>query len=522
MNIEAIAEGFFYLFAGILLFGFGYVLRSLNYRRSVGLTENNIQNMLDQARRDADSVLREAKLQAKDFSIKAHEEFEAATLARKQELRFIEERLTERELSLNRRIESFDRKESGLDARVAKIEEHEQALESAHEEINTHKKALLDKLESAAHMDRDTARVEFIKALEGELAAERADYIRRAQQDAHETAERDARKIIALAVERYAAEQINEMTTCAVHLPSEDMKGRIIGKEGRNIRAIEAATGVNILIDETPEVVVISGFDPLRREIARQSIAELVSDGRIHPARIEEVVRKVQSDIAEIIEKAGGDAIYELGLQDIDPAIKTMVGRLKFRHSYGQNVLKHSIEMGHLMGMMASELGLDPLIARRIGLLHDLGKAMDHDIEGSHALIGADYIRKYGETPLVVNAVAAHHNEIEAESIYAILARAGDAMTAARPGARAENTEIYLKRLDKLEQIALSYRGVEKCYAIQAGREIRVIVEPKTIDDNEALLLARNISRQIEHDLQYPGQIKVTVIRETRCVEYAK
>jgi ribonuclease Y len=300
------------------------------------------------------------------------------------------------------------------------------------------------------------------------------------------------------------------------------MKGRIIGKEGRNIRAIEAATGVNILIDDTPELVVISGFDPLRREIARQSLERLIADGRIHPSRIEEIVHGVQAEIEEVIEKAGEEAVYELGLPAIDPAVQKMVGRLKFRHSYGQNVLKHSIEMGHLMGMMAAELGVDPLIARRAGLLQDIGKAMDHDIEGSHALIGADFIKKYGETPLIVNAVAAHHNEVEAESIYAILARAGDAMTAARPGARAENTEIYLKRLEKLEQIASSYRGVEKCYAIQAGREIRVIVEPRTIDDNEALLLARNISRQIEHDMQYPGQIKVTVVRETRCVEYAK
>jgi len=300
------------------------------------------------------------------------------------------------------------------------------------------------------------------------------------------------------------------------------MKGRIIGKEGRNIRAIEAATGVNILIDETPEVVVISSFDPLRREIARQSMERLIADGRIHPSRIEEVVHKVQSEIDEVIRATGEQAVYELQLTNFAPEVTDMLGRLKYRHSYGQNVLKHSIEMGHLMGMMASELGLDPAIARRVGLLHDIGKAMDHAIEGSHALIGADFLRKHGEMPLVVNAVAAHHNEVEAESLYAILARAGDAMTAARPGARSEHTEIYLKRLEKLEQIASSYRGVERCYAVQAGREVRVIVEPKSISDDEALILARNISRQIEQDVTYPGQIKVTVVRETRCVEYAK
>lgn len=522
MSFVDMAEGFFYLFSGMLLFGLGYVLRNQHYRRGVGLTENNIQNMLDHARREADALLREARLQAKDETIKAHEAFELTTLHQKEKLRELEERLSNHEVSLDRRMASFDKKEIVIDTRVNEIEREKKAVEELKVEVTAQKQILLDRLEATAQMDRDTARAEFIKALEGELATERAAQIRRSQQQAHETAERDARKIIALAVERYAAEQINEMTTCTVQLPSEEMKGRIIGKEGRNIRSIESATGVNILIDETPEVVVISGFDPLRREIARQSLLQLIADGRIHPTRIEEVVHKVQADIAELIEKSGAQAVVDLGLTGLEPAVVTKLGRLKFRHSYGQNVLKHSVEMGHLMGMMASELQLDPLLARRIGLLHDIGKAMDHDVEGSHALIGADFIKAHGESELVVNAVAAHHNEVEAGSIYAILARAGDAMTASRPGARAENTEVYLKRLEKLEQIATSFRGVEKCYAIQAGREIRVIVEPKTIDDNEALLLARNISRQIEHDMQYPGQIKVTVVRETRCVEYAK
>ena len=522
MNSDAIADGFFYLFSGILLFGFGYVLRSINYNRVARITENNIHNMLDHARREADAILREAKLHAKDEALKARDEFEASTRVRRQELRDIEDRLTNREANLDRKIDAFEKRESLINTRLEEIEAVKGDIEKTKASIVETRQHVLTQLEKSAHMDRDTARTEYLKALEEELAADRAALVRRSLQESHESAERDARKIIALAVERYAAEQINEMTTATVSIASEEMKGRIIGKEGRNIRAIEAATGVNILIDDTPGVVIISGFDPLRREIARQSLERLIADGRIHPSRIEEIVHAVQAEIAGIIQKAGEEAVYELGLASVDPAVQTMVGRLKFRHSYGQNVLKHSIEMGHLMGMMASELGLDPLIARRVGLLHDIGKAMDHDVEGSHALIGADYIKKYGETPLVVNAVAAHHNEIEAESIYAILARAGDAMTAARPGARSENTEIYLKRLEKLEQIATSYRGVEKCYAIQAGREVRVIVEPKAIDDNEALLLARNISRQIEREMQYPGQIKVTVVRETRCVEYAK
>jgi len=501
--------------AGLGLFGLGYGLRVLFSRKALHLAENNIEAMLANARREAEATVREGKLQARDEVHKAREQFEVDSRSRRLEIKELEDRLAQRELAIDRKLETLDR-------RLEDIEQQKTLLTNEQREISELHQQHIQRLLDVTSLSRENAESELMRALERDMKAESAGLIRRLQQEAHETAERDARKIIALAVERYASEQVNEMTTCAVALPGEDMKGRIIGKEGRNIRAIEAATGVNILIDDTPEVVVISGFDPLRREIARQSLELLISDGRIHPARIEEVVHKVQADIAEIIRQSGEQAVYSLGLQSIDPAVENMIGRLKFRHSYGQNVLKHSIEMGHLMGMMASELGLDPAIAKRIGLLHDIGKAMDHDIEGSHALIGADFIKKYGETPLIVNAVAAHHNEVEADSIYAILARAGDAMTASRPGARSENTEIYLKRLEKLEQIAGSYRGVDRCYAIQAGREVRVFVEPKNIDDNEAVLLARNISRQIEHDMQYPGQIKVTVVRETRCVEYAK
>jgi ribonuclease Y len=373
-----------------------------------------------------------------------------------------------------------------------------------------------------AALSPDDAKRMLMQRMEEELRAEAGELIRRLQKDALATAEREARKIIASAVERYAADQINEMTTSAVTLPNDEMKGRIIGREGRNIRALEAATGVNILIDDTPEVVVVSSFDPLRREIAKQSLERLIVDGRIHPTRIEEIVTKVQSEVDDTIRKAGEEAVYELGLQAMDPEVVKTLGRLKYRHSYGQNVLKHSVEMANLMGMMASDLGLDPSIAKRVGLLHDIGKAMDHHVEGTHALIGADFLKRHGESPLVCNAVAAHHNEVEAESIYAVLTKAGDAITASRPGARTETTDIYLKRLEKLEDIANNFRGVEKCYAIQAGREIRVIVEPAKIDDNEAMQMARNISKQIEHDMEYPGQIKVTVVRETRCVEYAR
>jgi ribonuclease Y len=371
-------------------------------------------------------------------------------------------------------------------------------------------------------MSQEQARQTLMQQLEDEVQNEAGALIRRIQEETKETADRQAREIITTAIERYAAAQATEITTCTVTLPNDEMKGRIIGREGRNIRALEAATGVDILIDDTPEVVVISGFDPLRREVARVSLERLISDGRIQPARIEEVVGKVQEEIDETIRAAGEHAIYELGLQGVDPELVRTLGRLKYRHSFAQNVLQHSVEMGHLMGMMASDLGLDPAIAKRVGLFHDLGKAVDHQVEGNHAIIGADMLRKHGEAPVVYNAVASHHHEVEGESPYAALAAAADAITAARPGARSENTEVYLKRLEKLEGIANNFRGVEKSYAIQAGREIRVIVEPSKINDDDAMQMARNIGKQIEQELEYPGQIKVTVIRETRCIEYAR
>ena len=339
---------------------------------------------------------------------------------------------------------------------------------------------------------------------------------------ARDTAEREAQKIVTLAVQRYAASHASEMMTCSVALPNDEMKGRIIGREGRNIRALEAATGINLLIDDTPEAVVISGFDPVRREVARLSLERLILDGRIHPARIEEVVTKAQEEMDERIRQAGEEALYTLGIQGFEPELIRTLGRLKFRSSYAQNVLMHSVEVAQLMGVMAAELGLDVMLAKRIGLLHDIGKALDHDIEGSHAVIGADLLRRLGETPLVVNAVAAHHDDVPGESLYAILASAGDAISASRPGARAETTEIYVKRLEKLEAIADGFPGVEKSYAIQAGREVRVVVQPEHVTEHEAMAMARNICKKIESDLQDPGQIRVMVVRETRSVEYAR
>jgi ribonuclease Y len=356
-----------------------------------------------------------------------------------------------------------------------------------------------------------------------EDAVERiASRIRRVQEEARETAEREARKIITHAIQRFASAHTTNAVTSTVILPSDDMKGRIIGRDGRNIRALEAATGVNVLIDDTPEAVVVSAFDPVRREIARQSLERLITDGRIHPARIEEVVENTTKELNELMWNVGEETIFEVGLTGVEPEVIRTLGRLRFRTSYSQNVLQHSKEVAQLMGLMAGELGLDPQLAKRVGLFHDLGKALDHDVEGGHATIGADLLKRNGESALVVNAVAAHHEDVAPESLYAVLCSAADAMSSSRVGARSQTGELYIKRLEKLEAIANEFDGVMKSYAIQAGREVRVIVEPDKVDDNESMAMARNISKKIESDLQYPGQIKITVIRETRCVEYAK
>jgi ribonucrease Y len=510
------------LIAALAGLGVGYAVHSVVSRLRTRAAERNAKQLLDDAKRDAEVTRKEAQLQARDELIRVREQFEVESKSRRQELIALEERMTQRETNLDRKVSMLDKKEQSIDQKVAELEAQRAALAAREQELAGVVEQQRTKLQEVGALSRDEARQILMRQIEEELRGETGALIRHIQEQAKADAEKDARKIITMAIERYAGDQVNEMTTTTVTLPNEEMKGRIIGREGRNIRSLEAATGVNILIDDTPEVVVISGFDPLRREIARQSLERLISDGRIQPARIEEIVAKVQQEVSETVRAAGEAAIYELGIQGVSPELVRTVGRLKFRHSYGQNVLRHSIEMAHLMGMMASELGLEPVVARRIGLFHDIGKALDHAVEGSHAIIGADLLKRHGEQPVVYNAVAAHHKEVEGESLYAHLCIAADAITAARPGARSETTEIYLKRLEKLEEIANSFRGVEKSYAIQAGREMRVLVEPTKIDDNEAMQMARNICKQIEQELQYPGQIRVTVVRETRAVEYAK
>lgn len=510
------------ILSGLLGAASGYLANIIVTKMRVASAETDADRLRENARREAESILKDAELEAKDEVIRAREDFEKETRERRRDLLSLEERISQRETNLDRKINMLDKKEQSLDVKIEDLEQHKTALMSRQAEVDRVIAKEEEELQRVAALSRDEARGLLMRKIEDEIRQDSGNLIRRVQDELKTSAEKEARRIITMAIERYAADQVSEITTCSVALPNDEMKGRIIGREGRNIRSIESVTGVNVLIDDTPEVVVISGFDPLRREIARIALETLIADGRIHPARIEEVVSKVKADVNEAIHAAGEEAIYTLRLHGVPPDLMRLVGQLKFRHSYGQNVLKHSVEMGHIMGMMADELGLDASIAKRIGLFHDVGKAIDHTVEGSHALIGADILKKHGELPVVFNAVAAHHDEVEAKSLYAVLCKAADAITAARPGARSETTEIYLKRLEKLEDIAKRFRGVDKCYAIQAGRELRVIVEPSQIDDSEAMTMARNISMQVEQEVHYPGQIKVTVVRETRCVEYAR
>lgn len=500
----------------------GYYVHALRARLKAVTAERLAQVTLEEAKREAENLLREAKIQARDEVLRAREAFEEEIRDRRKEQLAAEERLAQREALLDRKLSMLEKKEEAVEDRLRALEEQKEALQAREAEV----RAVLEKeqtqLQQIAAMSRDEARQILMQKLEEELRAETGALIRRIQEDALATAEQHAREIITTAIERYAAAQVHEITTATVTLPNEDMKGRIIGREGRNIRAFEAATGVNLLIDDTPEVVTISCFDPVRREVARRALERLMTDGRIQPARIEEVVAQVVEEIERAAEEAGEAAICDLNLQGVAPELVRTLGKLKFRHSFSQNVLEHSVEMAHLMGMMAADLGLDVAIAKRVGLFHDIGKALDHEIEGSHVEIGADLLRRYGESPLVWEAVEGHHDPQKSNNIYAVLCRAADALSASRPGARSETTEIYLKRLEKLEEIANHYRGVEKSFAMQAGREIRVFVEPRRIDDNEAMQLARNIAKEIEEKIEYPGQIKVTVIRENRYVEYAR
>ena len=477
---------------------------------------------IDTARREAETVVREARVTAQDELFKAREKFENETKERRQELMEFEKRVTGREAGLERRAESLEHKAEDLAHKEAQVAQREKELHKVQMELDELKQLSLQELQRISGLSAEDAKKLLLVRIEDEARADAGTMARRIIEEAKQNAEREAKRTITVAIERCASSHVQTATTCSVSLPNEEMKGRIIGREGRNIRAFEAATGINVLIDDTPQVVVLSGFDPVRREVARQTLERLIADGRINPARIEEEAAKVAEELQTVIRQAGDEAVAKLGLHSVHSDLINMLGRLKFRHSFAQNVLDHSIEVGQIAGAMAAELGLDQQLAKRIGLFHDIGKAINYEVGGSHAVIGGDMLKKCGESEDVWQAVACHHHEVEPTTLYGMLISAADAISASRPGARSESMELYLQRLEKLEAIANGFSGVEKSYALQAGREIRVIVEPSKLNDGEAAQLARDITKKIEQELQYPGQIKVTVVRETRAVELAK
>ena len=482
----------------------------------------NAEKIRSDAEREAEHLLRDARVSAKSETIKMREECEAELKERRKEQSNNEKRIAQREEVLDRRIEAADAKLKNVEKREKEIELLRERISSKEKDLSQCISRQIDELERISGFSREEAGKMLLEKISNEVKNESGIMVRNILEEAKVRSEREARRILTYAIQRYASDCTYERTTATIPLQNDEMKGRIIGREGRNIRAIEAATGVSILIDDTPEAVVISCFDPVRKEVARQLMERLITDGRIHPTRIEELVRKISKDLEEELFQVGEAAVLETAIQGVSPQIMKVLGRLKYRYSFSQNVLQHSLETAYFMGIIAAELGLDEKKAKRIGLFHDIGKALDHEIEGPHAQIGADFLRKHNESAEVIHAVAAHHGEVEPESLYDVLISACDTLSASRPGARSETTELYLKRLEQLEAIAHEFSGVESCFALQAGREIRVIVTPEKVSEGEAQMLARNICQRIEKEMTYPGQIKVTIIRETRSVEYAK
>ena len=484
--------------------------------------QEDAQRVLDEANKERDALMKQAELDAKAAKLDAQKESEAQLQEARQKLDRVEERLSKREGTLDARSDKMDAREARLKSVEDELEQAQRALERAQEGVKARDLEIQTTLAEVAQLSPEEARAQIIERIVGEAKIEAAKQVRALEEEAMEDAERRAKKIISVSIQRYAGEFAAERCVSVVQLPTDEMKGRIIGREGRNIRALEAATGVDIIIDDTPEAVIVSGFDPVRREIARRCLEKLISDGRIHPSRIEEVALKTEQEVAKTVKDAGEQAAFELGIHGLHPELIKLLGRLRYRTSYGQNMWSHSIEVGFLCGLMAAELGMNVKMARRAGLLHDIGKALTHEQEGSHAVIGGDLARKYGEHEIVRNAIAAHHNDEPQNSIIAHLVIAADALSGARPGARREILETYIKRLEDLERISLEFEGVEKTYAIQAGREIRVLVQNSNVNDDQAFVLSKEIARKIEDELTYPGQIKVTVIRETRAVEFAR
>ncbi len=477
--------------------------------------ENEAKRVIESAKKEAENLKKEEIIKAKEEIMASRKELDQEIKERRGEVQRQETRLIQKEENLERRADNFEKREKDLERELQNVEQQKQEIEKLHD-------LEMVELQKIAALTKEEAKARLLNEMEKELVAEKAALIREQDQKAKETVNKDAKEMLCYAIQKCAADHSQETTVSIVALPNDEMKGRIIGREGRNIKALETLTGIDLIIDDTPEAVVLSGFDPLRREVAKIALEKLIEDGRIHPAKIEEMVEKAKEEVENTIKEEGERAVLETGVIGLHPDIVKLLGKLKYRTSYGQNVLNHSIEVSNLARIMADELGLDPKLARRAGLLHDIGKALDHDMEGTHVEIGVEVLKKYKENPLVVNAVEAHHGDVEPQTLEAVLVQAADAISASRPGARRETLEAYIKRLQNLEEIADSFEGVEKSFAIQAGREVRIVVKPEKISDDQMTILARDVAKRVENEMDYPGQIKVNIIRETRVVDYAK
>ncbi len=504
-----------FLVSAVIFTFVGIAIRKKIAESKMKSAESEAKRIIELANKEAENKKKEEIFKAKEEIMNARQELDKEIRERRGEVQSQERRLIQKEENLERKMENLEKKERELDSKL-------QAQQKRKEEIDSLYDQKMLELQKVAELTAEEAKKQLLTELEKQITNEQAAIIREKEQKAKETADRNARELISYAIQKCAADHSQETTVSIVPLPNDDMKGRIIGREGRNIKALETLTGIDLIIDDTPEAVVISGFDPLRREVAKIALEKLIDDGRIHPAKIEEMVEKAKEELEQTIKEEGERAAMEAGVLDLHPDIIALLGKLRYRTSYGQNVLNHSIEVSNLARIMAEEMGLNPKVARRAGLLHDIGKALDHDMEGTHVEIGVEILKKYKENDIVINAVEAHHGDVEPLSIEAVLVQAADAISASRPGARRETLEAYIKRLEKLEEIADSFDGVEKSFAIQAGREVRIIVKPEKISDSKMTLLARDVAKKVEEEMDYPGQIKVNIIRETRVVDYAK